>query len=216
MPFICVGPVRLTLKDNECYRAISAVLDSTINEYSVFRLNHSAFQPKGLSSDMIRLMKESHRTFIKSFVEDHKLKSKGLVLRPSSQILSEFMRVIIRGLNIMPCIKKELALSVIKDLSKLAHQELLEKKKHASINIIEDYINGLHTVLDIKVLREYSEFAPELMETLNILKCWKSETLESDYQYIDELIIKEINRRNIPCNFSKDEEKSLSWSKRVY
>jgi phosphoglucomutase len=116
----------------------------------------------------------------------------------------------------MPCIKKELALTLVKDLSKLAHQEVLEKKKYASLTVIEDYINGLHTVLDMKVLREYTESCPELMETLNILKCWKFETLESDYQYIDELIIKEINRRNIPCNFSKEEEKSLSWSKRVY
>lgn len=190
-----------------------------VNEYSVFRLNHSSLCPGNvLSKELISILKQAYKEFIIGLANS--IRSKYLYSPSSySKEIIQLIRDFQGNLRIFPGVKKEISLHLIVLLSDITNEEIVNELKEIGVNtpkdFTEDYINSLQHSEGVSIVKQLKHNKPDLIHCLDYLKTWKEELLENDCIYIDKLIEKELIRRNIPSEgaFTKETEDSLLFYK---
>lgn len=123
----------------------------------------------------------------------------------------DFIKDFIQSFNTFAFIKKGLILSAIAELTQ-ALKNKLNQINGLKNDWIEDYVDSLANY-DNSCLNDSDDIKTnaEVMRLLMKLKKWKAEIFEQEFNYIDKQIDKEVKRRNIQLDFSKEVENALSF-----
>lgn len=188
------------------------MFDLNINEYSVYRLNHSSslFPIRKLTQELTVRLKEVNREFI---INRGSVAKTGVSKSYSLQIL-DLLKNFFSEFRTFPAIIRELSISAIKEITKILLEEIksnVEGKANLPEVFDESYIFCSDDLSVSPFLRELSKINHDLITAIDTLKRWKHEVSEVEYMYIDNYIEKEICRRNIPTKFSYNEDLMLSF-----
>lgn len=185
------------------------MLDVSINEYSVFTLNHSCFSKTIKEFNVTNLLYVSIGQFIKQCCM-LSFKSNSNIPETTNNAV-DFIKDFILSFNTFAFIRKGMMLSAITDFTQ-SYKEKLASINGVRTEWVDDYVDNL-AHFDSSSISNNNDIkkCTEVILLLGKLKKWKAELLENEFNYIDKQIENELKRRNIPLQFSQEVENSLSF-----